>query len=259
MKKFITLSIVLLSICLFSAIPPKKERYLLPKSWVKIPVGKVLIENKEQILSEFYILETEISNLHYLEFLSDFQKNHSKEEYQKVLPDTTKWTTETAQTKEFTNQYFRYLGFRNFPTVGVSHHGAEMYCDWVEKKLNERFNTNKIEVRLPTEAEWVRAARGDSDAEFAINTQSRKAGMNYRKSESNKNYNIITMDIFSFAPNIFGLYNMSGNVAEMISEEGKTKGGSWNSTENLVKIDAIEKYTAPSVFVGFRPVLSINE
>lgn len=259
MKKFITLSILLSSICLLWAKPPKKDKYSLPKSWVKIPAGKVLIENKEQNLPEFYILETEISNLQYLEFLSDFQKNHSKEDYQKVLPDTTKWMTETGMAREYTNQYLRYLGFRNFPTVGVSYHGANLYCNWVEKKLNEKFGTNKIEVRLPTEAEWMRAAKGESNTEFAINTKNRKAGMNYRKDDSVKKSNLITMDVFSFPPNNFGLYNMSGNVAEMVMEEGKTKGGSWNSTENLVKIDTFEKYTEPSVFVGFRPVLVIKE
>jgi hypothetical protein len=63
------------------------------------------------------------------------------------------------------------------------------------------------------------------------------------------------------------LFCMSGNVAEMvwISENGKagskpgTKGGSWGSDAEHIKIEAEDEYrgiTEASIYIGFRPVFT---
>jgi formylglycine-generating enzyme required for sulfatase activity len=259
MKNITIAALLFISFCFINANLPPKPTFSLPKSWIKIPAGKVWVNNEAKEVGEFYILETEVSNLNYLEFLSDFKKNSSTEQYQKALPDTTKWLSEGMILKEYANQYFRYPGFRLFPVTCVNYQAANLYCEWLSNKLNERFSTNKIKVKLPSEMEWTRAARSDSQADFSIGNKSRNAGMNYKKDESEGKIKIITMDIYSFAPNKFGVFNMSGNVAEMLETEGICKGGSWNSTKDFVRIDAKENYPQSSIFVGFRPVLIINE
>jgi formylglycine-generating enzyme required for sulfatase activity len=62
----------------------------------------------------------------------------------------------------------------------------------------------------------------------------------------------------AYFPNDFGLYNMSGNVAEMVQTEGISKGGSWRSGAYDIRIDQQSGYEGSSPALGFRPVLQIK-
>jgi formylglycine-generating enzyme required for sulfatase activity len=68
---------------------------------------------------------------------------------------------------------------------------------------------------------------------------------------------IITSEVKSFPPNQFGIYQMSGNLAEMLDIPKKVKGGSWNMSAKSLKIDESEMVDYPSNNVGFRPVLMV--
>ena len=69
----------------------------------------------------------------------------------------------------------------------------------------------------------------------------------------------------TFLPNDFGLYHMSGNVAEMLSNlspngGNRTKGGCYDSTGHDIQINAkdeFEGWTEPSQFIGFRPIFNV--
>jgi formylglycine-generating enzyme required for sulfatase activity len=64
----------------------------------------------------------------------------------------------------------------------------------------------------------------------------------------------ITSPVKSYFPNKIGVYNLIGNVAEMISEEGIAKGGSWINKPEEVSVTEDFHYTKPSDWLGFRCV-----
>jgi formylglycine-generating enzyme required for sulfatase activity len=63
----------------------------------------------------------------------------------------------------------------------------------------------------------------------------------------------------SYFPNEVGLYDVVGNVAEMIAEEGKACGGSWNHPPSESTIRSVTTYTNPDAGIGFRVFMEIIE
>ena len=88
----------------------------------------------------FYIDETEVTNLDYLEYLywtaRVFGADHPQV-YQKALPDTLVWRDRLAYNEPLVNQYLRHPAYQNYPVVGVSWEQATEYCKWRGDRVNE--------------------------------------------------------------------------------------------------------------------------
>lgn len=93
------------------------------------------------------------------------------------------------------------------PVVGVSWFEAVAYCDWLS-------STTKLHFRLPTEAEWERAARGGIEGALFpwgdLPPQSRP-GYSTRWKRGPE-------DAGRSAPNVYGLFEMCENVHEWCSD-----------------------------------------
>lgn len=87
-------------------------------------------------VASFFMDETELANIHWLEYLYAVQKDSSQEFYESALPDTTVWANPMSFNDQYVDQYLRYPGFRFYPVVGISWVQASDYCKWRSKAVN---------------------------------------------------------------------------------------------------------------------------
>ena len=71
------------------------------------------------------------------------------------------------------------------------------------------------------------------------------------------NNTYITSPVTSFTENSIGIYNMSGNVAEMVAEKGIVRGGGWNSSGYDIRIKSVSNYNKAMSDIGFRCFVDI--
>ena len=94
-------------------------------------------------------------------------------------------------------------GQDNYPVIGITLYEAAAYCQWMTQQ------TEKIH-RLPTEAEWEKAARGYEGYFFSYGNEYDPDRAN-TETEGPKR-------VGSYPSNSYGLYDMTGNVWEWISD-----------------------------------------
>jgi formylglycine-generating enzyme len=97
------------------------------------------------------------------------------------------------------------------PVTLVTYADAAAYCAWLGTKLDRP-------VRLPTEAEWERAARGDLEGRrYPWGDDIDPSRANFLPDVGLKRHRG-TRPVGSYAANAFGLHDMVGNVWEWVSD-----------------------------------------
>jgi formylglycine-generating enzyme required for sulfatase activity len=274
---------------------------------------KALEKNMKKVSDRLYAADSETSNAQYDAFLTDLLKNKDFEQLDRCKTTKTDWVSLLPQ--ELQNlpakQIFRHghPDDPGLPVQNISHEAAQRYCAWMTQVYNaspEKKKFKRVVFRLPTEAEWMSAARcGRADVPYpwgGYTIQNSKGCYlgNYNTTEPcgdcpgqslqitvsasselaapSKNAEMpalkdlaklalgahydggfFAVPVNSYYPNDFGLYTISGNVAEMIAEPGKTKGGSWQDIPYYGQISTVKEYEGPSPAVGFRVFMEVIE
>ncbi len=179
-----------------------------------------------------------------------------------------KFVQADPKNRKMPKDYFENQKWRldDHPINNVKWEEAGAYCSWAGG-------------RLPTEAEWEYAARGGKDNEVypfdPTDPEKSRDKANFDGKHGNDIFEY-TAPVRSFDANGFGLYDMSGNVWELVSDffdlypgsaavdpqgpkDGKQhvqRGGSYDSDpKKHLRISYRERFAKPWTNVGFRCVM----
>jgi formylglycine-generating enzyme required for sulfatase activity len=95
------------------------------------------------------------------------------------------------------------------PVSNVSWNDAIAYCDWLSKESGKPY-------RLPTEAEWEKAARGQNGLIYPWGD---KFDRRMANTEESKNYGVTEVDRFSpRGDSPYGCADMAGNIWEWCAD-----------------------------------------
>ena len=187
------------------AQPWELERLALldvPEGMVPVPGGAFLMGSDPKVdraagpqelpqrpvsLDAFEIDRYEVTNVHYLRF---------------VLATGTAWPPFWMQ-----DPFLEKMA--SHPVIGVSWEEATAYCRWVGK-------------RLPTEAEWEKAARGEDGRVFPWGNEPAgwlKSNIAHPGSKRGFKYPpLANVNRYDRGVSPYGVYQMAGNVSEWVSD-----------------------------------------
>ena len=225
-----------------------------------------------QITETLFADETEVSNFCWREYefwTQSFYGANSKE-HLATLPDTLVWREKLAFNEPYVQFYYRHPAYKDYPVVGISYEQAQAFCKWRTERVKtfltliKDFKHQNIEYRLPTKEEWEKLA--ESSTRFLSNNGKNKKGLyqlNFISSDTSEikgpPYPDVTAPVHSYWKNHMGLYNLLGNVAEMVEEKGICKGGSWRNRLEQCRVGKDQQYTKAESWVGFRCVCVVKK
>jgi gliding motility-associated lipoprotein GldK len=219
-----------------------------------------------------------------------------------VYPDTLCWIRDFTYSfnDPQASLYFWHPSFDDYPVVGITWVQATAFSIWRTDYMNSALRKNGIadvqNYRLPLETEWEYAARGGLDLSmypwggpYTRNYQGCFLA-NFKPLRGNyvDDGNVYAGKVGSYEPNEYGLYDMSGNVAEWtccayhpsayifqhdlqpnyeynatpqdppVMKRKVIRGGSWKDIAYFLQTSArdYEYQDSTKPFVGFRNVRS---
>lgn len=264
MKKLLLLVQIILLVC---------------NSYAQVKVFPITQTNKRfvKVDEKLYVDKFEVTVNDYNSFLKEIKSKGG--DVTKLIYDSICWRFNGHYNLEKEEYYFWHTSYKYYPILGISNFAAQEFCKWLTERYNADPNRKfkKVVFRLPSEQEFVKVAVSKFDtATFypwgyirLYNSKNEKCcnfleidQINIDITEKGchiRDFSIIPMTepVYSYQPNPYGVYNIVGNVSEMIQEDHYAMGGDYLSTGYNVRVNSKKYYREPTSMVGFRVYMEI--
>jgi gliding motility-associated lipoprotein GldK len=178
-----------------------------------------------------------------------------KREVVNIYPDTLVWIYEYtySDNEHMTRNYFSHPQFNHYPVVGVSWVQCQAFCHWRSQLRNSWLLSNgyspESDFSLPTESQWEWAARGGLQGNpypwggpyTTTATGCFLANFKPQRGNFAADGSLYPSVAAYYHPNDYGLYDMSGNVAEWCLDDYNPSASAFVSD-----INPVYKYSANS-------------
>ncbi len=204
--------------------------------WCKVSAGSFLMgDDPKQIdvSSPYFMSRYSVTNAQYQTFIAD---GGYTEHWRDCWTDGG-W--EWRQNKSATEP--RWAGgefdLPNHPVVRISWYEAVAFCGWLTRRLRKCGELSAEEsVRLPTETEWEKAARGEDGREYPWGKKIDPEHANYDDTGLGVTS---TVGCFPRGVSPYGCEEMAGNVWEWCQDRVGSyrvhRGGAWNDSAELCR------------------------
>lgn len=164
----------------------------------------------EVLVDTFRIDRYEVSAEKFAEFLNERGNPENKyftQDKWSAVAEVSQIAGEETKTSAPRQEYVPRKGFEKYPANNVSWYGAYEYCRWKGK-------------RLPTEAEWEKAARSDDKRNYPWgNSMPDDTKAVYARDWKEKGMNVmVPVDALPEGASYYGVLNMAGNVGEWVND-----------------------------------------
>ena len=196
-----------------------RENGLPDIEWCEVPAGEFFMgddndswtrpQHRLTLSTPYALSRYPITNAQYQAFVEDW--GYTKQWQTCWSDEGWQWKEENAKTGP--GKYGGEFDLPNHPVVGISWYEAAAFCQWLTRRLWKiRVLSANQEIRLPTEAEWEKAARGEDGQTYTWgNVDVTPEHTNYYDTGLGTTS---TVGCFPRGTSPYGCEDMAGNVWE---------------------------------------------
>ncbi len=254
----------------------EEYKFLYDSMFVKTYVDGAPIKEEDNFIyryEELNIRSLSQSNQNDEEAIDDmdgstYRDNFAIQREVKIYPSTLDYQSDYVYANNETDATFNYehVAHDDYPVVGITWEQANAFCHWRTHIMNSYLRSHNEpllpDFRLPTETEWEYAARGGLDVSpypwGGPYTRNMKGCFLANFKPLRGNYvadgGLKAIKVKQYNPNNYGLYDMSGNVAEWTStvfdETSTSYSHDMNSDNSYMSTDSDEDVLKRKVIRG---------